>query len=107
MRQQSSTDINLSTGTRLVSSAARMCMNPGSLQATCERNQCIMQQAYDSKKFGFFFSSHAQILYNLQSLSLMSSIVQTDPQPFKKHPSSPISCSCSTIDQYECYLDHV
>ena len=100
MRQQSSIDVNLSTGTRPVSSAARVCMRPGSLQPTCERGQCIMQQAYASEK-------HAQILYNLQSLSLMSSTVQIDPQPVTTHPSSLIACSCSTTNQYECYLNHV
>ena len=107
MRQQSSTDINLSTGTQHVSSASRVCTRPGSLQPTCECGQCIMQQAYASKQLGFFFSSHAQILCNLQSLSLMSSTVQNDPQPVTTHPSSPIACSCSTINQYECYLNHV
>ena len=42
MRQQSTTDINLSTGTQPVSSAARVCTRSGSLQPTCERGQCIM-----------------------------------------------------------------
>jgi hypothetical protein len=42
MRQQSSTDINLPTGTQPVSSAAHVCTRPGSLQPACERGQCIM-----------------------------------------------------------------
>jgi hypothetical protein len=100
MRQQSLTNINLSIGTQPVSSAARVCTRSGSLQPACEHGQCIMQQTYASKQ-------HAQILCNLQSLSLMSSTVQTDPQPVTTHPSSPIACSCSTSNQYECYLNHV
>ena len=55
MRQQSSIDINMSTGTRPVSSATRVCMCPGSLQPMCERSQCIMQQAYASEQLGFSF----------------------------------------------------
>jgi hypothetical protein len=46
-------DINLSTGTRPVSSPARMCMHPGSLQPVCKRDRCIMQQVYASKQLGF------------------------------------------------------
>jgi hypothetical protein len=107
MRQQSSTNINLSIGTQHVSSAAHMCTLPGSLQPACECSQCIMKQVYDFEKLGFLFSSPAQILCNLQSLSLLSSTVQTDPQPVTIHPSSPIACSCSTINQYKCYLNHV
>ena len=107
MRQKSSTDINLSTGTQPVSSATRVCMCPGSLQPACAHDQCIMQQAYASEKLGFFFSSHAQILCNLQALSLLSSSFQADPQLVTTHPSSPIACSCSTTNQYECYINHV
>jgi hypothetical protein len=59
-----------------------------------------MQQVYASEQ-------HDQILYNLQSLSPLSSTVQTDPQPIITHPSSPIACSCSTTNQYECYRNHV
>ena len=50
MRQQSSTYINLSTGTWLVSSAARMWTCSRSLQPTCECSQCIMQQTYSSEQ---------------------------------------------------------
>ena len=55
MRQQSSIDINLSTGTRPVSSVACVCTCPGSLQPACECGQCIMQQTYASKKLVFCF----------------------------------------------------
>jgi hypothetical protein len=90
------------TGTRPVSSAARVCTRPGSLQPAYVRGQSTMQHAYTSEQLGFFFASHTQILCNLQSHSLLSLTVQSDPQLVTTHPSSPIVYSCSTTNQYEC-----
>jgi hypothetical protein len=103
MRQQSSTDINLSQVRDLsvVQPACVCTLAHYSLRmymVSLYYNLCM-----PSELLRVFSSKSTQILCNLQSYSLLSFTVQTDPQPVTTHPSSPITYSCFSTIQYECY----
>jgi hypothetical protein len=103
MRQQSSTNINLQQVRDLsIVQHVYVCTLPV-VQPTYVRDQSILQRVYTYEQLRFFFSSHTQLLCNLQSHSLMSFTVQSDPQSVTTHPISSTTHSCSSTIQYECY----